>query len=76
MKLIDLLRVMPYTTLFDLGPDQFIQLIDGATLAHYRALGDNLYLGGDRCGHDYSWLLDRTVLCVEYIDGQCVIAIG
>ena len=76
MKLIDLLDVMPYTALFDLDSDQFIQLIDGLTLAHYRVINGDLCLGGDPCGHDYNWLLDRTVLCVEYIDGQCVIDIN
>ena len=76
MKLIDLLGVMPYTALFDLDSDQFIQLIDGLTLAHYRVIHNDLCLGGEPCGHDYNWLMDRMVLCVEYIDDQCVIAIG
>ena len=76
MKLIDLLDVMPYTALFDLNSDQFIQLVDAPTLAHYRVINNDLCLGGVRCGHDYNWLMNRKVYFIEYIDNQCVVAIG
>lgn len=50
ITLLALLRLMPYAGLFDLEEDNFLQIVDSDTGAHYRVKSDVLLLGGDPCG--------------------------
>lgn len=70
-----LLRLMPYAGLFDLEEDNFLQIVDSDTGAHYRVQSDVLLLGGAPCGFDRSELLQLEVTCVEYEDDHCVISV-
>lgn len=70
-----LLRLMPYAGLFDLEEDNFLQIVDSDTGAHYRVKSDVLLLGGDPCGFDRSELYKLEVTCVEYEDDHCVISV-
>ena len=77
-----LLRLMPYAGLFDLEEDNFLQIVDSDTGAHYRVKSDVLLLGGNPCGFDRSELLELEVdlyklevTCVEYEDDHCVISV-
>lgn len=71
-----LLRLMPYTGLFDLDPDCFLQVVDNETGAHYRTNpGEILLLGGEPVGFKMSDLRKLEVTCVEYVDDHCVISV-
>lgn len=71
-----LLQLMPYTSLFDLDSDCFLQVIDSETDAHYRTNpGGVLLLGGEPVGFKMSDLLKLEVTCVEYMDNHCVISV-
>lgn len=70
-----LLRLMPYAGLFDLEEDNFLQIVDSDTGAHYRVKSDVLLLGGDPCGFKMSDLYKLEVTCVEYEDDHCVISV-
>ena len=71
-----LLRLMPYTGLFDLDPDCFLQVVDSETGAHYRMNSDDiLLLGGEPVEVKMSDLLKLEVTCVEYVDDHCVISV-
>ena len=70
-----LLRLMPYAGLFDLEEDNFLQIVDSDTGAHYRVKSDVLLLGGNPCGFGKSDLLKLEVTCVEYEDDHCVISV-
>lgn len=75
ITLLALLRLMPYTGLFDLEEDNFLQIVDNDTGAHYRVKSDMLLLGGDPCGFDKFDLYKLEVTCVEYEDDHCVISV-
>lgn len=75
ITLLALLRLMPYTGLFDLEEDNFLQIVDNDTGAHYRVKSDILLLGGDPCGFDKFDLYKLEVTCVEYEDNHCVISV-
>lgn len=75
ITLLALLRLMPYTGLFDLEEDNFLQIVDNDTGAHYRVKSDILLLGGDPCGFDKFDLYKLEVTCVEYEDDHCVISV-
>lgn len=70
-----LLRLMPYAGLFDLEEDNFLQIVDSDTGAHYRVKSDVLLLGGDPCGFSKFDLYKLEVTCVEYEDDHCVISV-
>lgn len=70
-----LLQLMPYAGLFDLEEDNFLQIVDSDTDAHYRVKSDALLLGGDPCGFGKSDLLKLEVTCVEYVDDHCIISV-
>lgn len=71
-----LLRLMPYTGLFDLDPDCFLQVVDSETGAHYRTNpGETLLLGGEPVGFKMSDLRKLEVTCVEYENDHCVISV-
>jgi hypothetical protein len=75
ITLLALLTLMPYAGLFELEEDNFIQIVDSDTDAHYRVESGVLLLGGDPCGFDRSKLLKLEVTCIEYIDDHCVISV-
>ena len=75
ITLLALLRLMPYAGLFDLEEDNFLQIVDSDTGAHYRVKSGVLLLGGDSCGFGKSDLLKLEVTCVEYVDDHCVISV-
>jgi hypothetical protein len=75
ITLLALLRLMPYTGLFDLEEDNFLQIVDNDSGAHYRVKSDMLLLGGDPCGFDKFDLYKLEVTCVEYEDDHCVISV-
>ena len=75
ITLLALLRLMPYAGLFDLEEDNFLQIVDSDTGAHYRVKSDVLLLGGDPCGFSKSDLYKLEVTCVEYEDDHCVISV-
>lgn len=75
ITLLALLTLMPYAGLFELEEDNFIQIVDSDTGAHYRVESGVLLLGGDPCGFDRSKLLKLEVTCIEYIDDRCVISV-
>lgn len=75
ITLLALLTLMPYVGLFELEEDNFIQIVDSDTGAHYRVESGVLLLGGDPCGFDRSELLKLEVTCIEYIDDRCVISV-
>ena len=75
ITLLALLRLMPYAGLFDLEEDNFLQIVDSDTGAHYRVKSDVLLLGGDPCGFGKPDLLKLKVTCVEYVDNHCVISV-
>jgi|GEM_PF-3849373 len=70
-----LLQLMPYTGLFDLDLDCFLQIVDSDTGAHYRVKSDVLLLGGDPCGFGKFDLYKLEVTCVEYVDDHCIISV-
>lgn len=71
-----LLRLMPYTGLFDLDPDCFLQVVDSETGAHYRTNpGEALLLGGEPVGFKMSDLCKLEVTYVEYENNHCVISV-
>lgn len=47
ITLLALLTLMPYAGLFELEEDNFIQIVDSDTGAHYRVESGVLLLGGD-----------------------------
>ena len=75
ITLLALLRLMPYDGLFDLEEDNFLQIVDSDTGAHYRVKSDVLLLGGDPCGFSKFDLYKLEVTCVEYEDDHCVISV-
>ena len=75
ITLLALLRLMPYAGLFDLEEDNFLQIVDSDTGAHYRVKSDVLWLGGDPCGFSKFDLYKLEVTCVEYEDDHCVISV-
>lgn len=75
ITLLALLRLMPYAGLFDLEEDNFLQIVDSDTGAHYRVKSDMLLLGGDPCGFDKFDLYKMEVACVEYENDHCVISV-
>lgn len=75
ITLLALLRLMPYAGLFDLEEDNFLQIVDSDTGAHYRVKSDVLLLGGDPCGFSKFDLYKLKVTCVEYEDDHCVISV-
>lgn len=75
ITLLALLRLMPYAGLFDLEEDNFLQIVDSDTGAHYRVKSDVLLLGGDPCGFSKFDLYKLEVTCVEYEDDHCVISV-
>lgn len=75
ITLLALLTLMPYAGLFELEEDNFIQIVDSDTGAHYRVESGVLLLGGGPCGFDRSELLKLEVTCIEYIDDRCVISV-
>lgn len=75
ITLLALLTLMPYVGLFELEEDNFIQIVDSDTGAHYRVESGVLLLGGNPCGFDRSELLKLEVTCIEYIDDRCVISV-
>jgi hypothetical protein len=75
ITLLALLRLMPYTGLFDLEENNFLQIVDNDTGAHYRVKSNMLLLGGDPCGFDKFDLYKLEVTCVEYEDDHCVISV-
>lgn len=75
ITLLALLRLMPYAGLFDLEEDNFLQIVDSDTGAHYRVQSDVLLLGGAPCGFDKFDLYKLEVTCVEYEDDHCVISV-
>ena len=75
ITLLALLRLMPDTGLFDLEEDNFLQIVDNDTGAHYRVKSDVLLLGGNPCGFGKFDLYKLEVTCVEYIDDHCVISV-
>lgn len=70
-----LLRLMPYAGLFDLEEDNFLQIVDSDTGAHYRVKSDVLLLGGEPVEFKMSDLYKLEVTCVEYEDDHCVISV-
>ena len=72
ISLLALLTLMPYAGLFELEEDNFIQIVDSDTGAHYRVKSGVLLLGGDPCGSE---LLKLEVTCVEYENDHCVISV-
>ena len=70
-----LLRLMPYAGLFDLEEDNFLQIVDSDTGAHYRVKSDELLLGGEPVKFKMSDLYKLEVTCVEYEDDHCVISV-
>lgn len=71
-----LLRLMPYAGLFDLEEDNFLQIMDSGTGAHYRTNpGEVLLLGGEPVEFKMSDLYKLEVTCVEYEDDHCVISV-
>lgn len=71
-----LLRLIPYTGLFNLDSDCFLQVVDSETGAHYRTNpGEILLLGGEPVGFKMSDLRKLEVACVEYVDDHCVISV-
>lgn len=71
-----LLRLMPYTGLFDLDSDCFLQVIDSETGAHYRTNpGEVLLLGGEPVEFTMSDLYKLEVTCIEYENDHCVISV-
>lgn len=75
ITLLALLRLMPYAGLFDLEEDNFLQIVDSDTGAHYRVKSDELLLGGEPCGFGKFDLYKLEVTCVEYEDDHCVISV-
>lgn len=75
ITLLALLMLMPYAGLFELEEDNFIQIVDSDTGAHYRVKSGVLLLGGDPCGLTESDLLKLEVTCVEYEDDHCIISV-
>ena len=75
ITLLALLRLMPYAGLFDLEEDNFLQIVDSDTGAHYRVKSDVLLLGGNPCGFGKFDLYQLEVTCVEYEDDHCVISV-
>lgn len=75
ITLLALLTLMPDAGLFELEEDNFIQIVDSDTGAHYRVKSGVLLLGGDPCGFDRSELLKLEVTCVEYENDYCVISV-
>lgn len=75
ITLLALLRLMPYAGLFDLEEDNFLQIVDSDTGAHYRVKSDVLLLGGNPCGFSKFDLYKLEVTCVEYEDDHCVISV-
>ena len=75
ITLLALLRLMPYAGLFDLEEDNFLQIVDSDTGAHYRVKSDVLLLGGNPCGFSKFELYKLEVTCVEYEDDHCVISV-
>ena len=75
ITLLALLMLMPYAGFFELEEDNFIQIVDSDTGAHYRVKSGVLLLGGDPCGLTESDLLKLEVTCVEYEDDHCIISV-
>ena len=75
ITLLALLTLMPYAGLFELEEDNFIQIVDSDTGAHYRVKSGVLLLGGDPCGCDRSELLKLEVTCVDSENDHCVISV-
>lgn len=65
ISLLALLTLIPYAGLFELEEDNFIQIVDSDTGAHYRVKSGVLLLGGDRGNH-----LKRSVALTKRVNKE------